>query len=75
MDIRFVKQSGQILSCVIEGKIKKTDDVITIADNDLPKDFLVTFPLGKYLVKGHKIVENKEYVMPEPQSRNAAAKD
>lgn len=74
MDIRFVKENGQILSCVIEGKITKTDDVITIANSDLPKDFLVMFSLGKYLIKKGKIVENKKFAMSETQPSKVGKK-
>jgi len=67
MDIKFVKESGRILSCVIEGKVEKSDDVIRVANDVLPKDFLAMFPMGKYLVRRGKIVENMKLGIPEQQ--------
>jgi len=65
MDIKFDKKTGKVLSCTIEGKIEKADNVLTIDDATLPEDFTQMFPLEKYLVKKAKIVENKKFVMPE----------
>lgn len=65
MDIKFDKKTGRILSCTVEGKIRKAGDVLRIADDALPDDFMATFAQGKYLVQKGKIVKNKAYRKPK----------
>ncbi len=72
MDVKFNQDTGRILSCTIEGKIERAEDVLTINDAALPKDFVAMFPLGKYLVKKGAIVESKKFVMPKIRPRDLA---
>jgi len=69
MNIRF-NEDGKILACGIPGQIPDSTNVITVADKDIPEDFLRTFALGKYCVdpQKKKLVENKQFKMPERPS-------
>jgi len=66
MDIKFDLRSGRILSCAVEGKLAKAEDILTVTDSLLPQDFMSMFSLGKYVVKDGEIVENKKFAMPKP---------
>jgi len=74
MDIKFDQDTGRILSCTIEGKIEKTDNVITIDDAHLPADFMTMFPLGKYLVRDGEIIDKDAPEKPENKPGSVAKK-
>jgi len=67
MDIKFDRKSGRILSCTVEGKTAKADDVMSIDEALVPPDFMTMFPLGKYLVKNDEIVEKKNFKTPKSE--------
>jgi hypothetical protein len=74
MDIKFDLNTGRILSCTIEGKIDKADNVITVDDVVLPEDFMSMFPLGKYLVRDGDIVDKDAPGQYEKKSGTVAKK-
>jgi hypothetical protein len=60
MEIKY-DNKGRILACsVLAGK--ENGKVLKISESKLPRDFLATFALGKYLVKNKKIVANKDSI-------------
>ncbi len=61
MDLKFDRATGRILACVVSGKLPPSEEILSIADQDLPEDFMAAFPLGKYLVKNGELVENKKF--------------
>jgi hypothetical protein len=65
MEIKYDKK-GRILSCSRLKGIERGKQIIELADNDLPEDFFARFAFGKYIVKKGKIVENPEFIPPEP---------
>jgi len=68
MNIKYHKKSNRILSISKSGVIGKADQVIAINDSELPKDFMKTFGLGKYLIKKGKLIKNNKFVMPGKKS-------
>ena len=74
MDIKYDLKTGRILSCTIEGKIEKTDNVVTLNDAQMPADFMTMFPLGKYLVRDGDIVDKDAPEQSEIQPKSKAKK-
>lgn len=68
MDLKFDKNTGRILSCIVSGKLPPSEEVLSLAEEELPEDFMATFPLGKYLVKNGEIVENKKIARAKTKS-------
>ena len=69
MYIKFEINSGRIFSVSNSGKDVKTENILIIDDDKLPKDFMNYFALGKYLIKGDKISKNKNFVAPKKVKR------
>jgi hypothetical protein len=56
---------GRILSCSAESLGKpagrrRNEHLLEVPDDELPKDFLVTFALGGYLVRKGKVVRSRK---------------
>ena len=69
MEISYDSE-GRILACSPVEGVLSGENILSLADKDVPEDLLRTFALGSYIVRKGKIVAGKS-----PQTGDSSAID